>query len=442
MSGLPLPEGWEAVASEYGSEYVYYWNRYTNETTWERPLVQVKRKWGASASLRPMPSGCFIFPQPAQMPPRRSKMTKSTDVFKVLLARGMPSAVSSGGASKPAPASSRAAAKGGKGKGKGKKGEEAKPQVADAPPVPAAESKEWWRGSPSCHSYLPLDTLVACARVNRAWRTALLDSGFDYGVATFGIAMARWRAKSNEAKPSADVDAPAELSKRLSILLQSQTMASGARLREVRQFLCWHGDINQKNATCLDDPAAKAFLPSVLRETWQRIYDPGFWLALAAVEPVGSYLSDGVKGMMWAFATPAGMPSDYHTIREASDEVHEEDDDQDDDWGEEDMTLTCRECSRYAQEARLQEFYTRAFGLQAYSLPLLPLPPVPALLPIPSFLLSSLPLTFCLDRAVLLHGHVPTPQRLCLHEGRADLLQAERCDSVRRMRRLRPCLVF
>ena len=30
----PLPPGWEAVPS--GHEY-YFWNRITNETTWQRP---------------------------------------------------------------------------------------------------------------------------------------------------------------------------------------------------------------------------------------------------------------------------------------------------------------------------------------------------------------------------------------------------------------------
>ena len=347
--GGTLPEGWEALVSDYGSEYVYYWNRYTNETTWERPLAQSKRKWGFRSQAAPAPSGCFLFPLPTQMPPKRSKMKQSKDVFSVILKRGMPG---TGAGSKPVPASSGAAGKGAsKGAGKGKKGAAAKQQAVEAAPAAAPQAKDWWRGSPSSHAYLPLETLLACARVNKAWRAALAESGFDYGVASLGVAMAKWRAKTGELDtPSAEVDAPAELSKRLSIKLQSHTMASGAKLREVRQFLCWHAEISQKNATCRDDPSAKPFLPAVLRETWQHIFDPGFWLSLAALEPVGSYLSDGVKGMMWAFATPADLPAEYHAIREASDEVHVEDDDDDDDgdWGEQDMTLTCRECSRCA----------------------------------------------------------------------------------------------
>lgn len=148
------------------------------------------------------------------------------------------------------------------------------------------------------HAYLPLEALVACSRVSKAWRAALVERGFDYGVATLGIALSRWRVGGVEGVdgPRADVDAPAELSKRLSLHLQSHTMASGQRLREVRQFLCRHAEISQKNATCRGDASAKPFLPALLQDaSWEYIFEAGFWLSLAAVEPACSYLSDGAK---------------------------------------------------------------------------------------------------------------------------------------------------
>jgi hypothetical protein len=155
---------------------------------------------------------------------------------------------------------------------------------------------EWWRGSKEHHAFLPLETLVACARVSKAWHAALVEKGFDYGVAVLGISLARWRVKNVAGGPCDDVDAPAELSKRLSIRMQSETMASGQRLREVRQFLCRHAELSQKNATCREDASAKAFLPALFQgESWQQIFNPAFWLSLTAVEPSGSYLSDGVK---------------------------------------------------------------------------------------------------------------------------------------------------
>ena len=254
-----LPPGWEACASEYGSQYVYYWNHFTNETTWEKPTgvarAQGKRGrgtgWGKRGGLR-APSGCFLFPALRQIPATRSSMKQNKDVFSVLLKRGMP----------------------------------------------ALNSDQWWRGAQNGHAFLPLETLVACMRVNRAWRKVLTENGFNYGIATLGIALSKWRVEDADSisTPKEDVDALAELSKRIRIQLQYCTMASGARLREVRQFLFRHSELSQKNATCREDPSAKPFLPALLQgSSWKHIFDSGFWLSLAAREPPTSCLSTGVK---------------------------------------------------------------------------------------------------------------------------------------------------
>jgi len=132
--------------------------------------------------------------------------------------------------------------------------------------------------------------------VNKAWRAALQERGFNYGVATLGLTLARWRAETGADAPRDDVDALAELSKRLNILLQGHAVASGQRLREVRQFLFRHAELSQKNATCREDQSAKPFLPALLQGSdWSLIFDAGFWLSLMAREPSTSYLSDGVK---------------------------------------------------------------------------------------------------------------------------------------------------
>ena len=187
--------------------------------TWEKPTGgSAKRKRGRFGRE---PSGCFLFADKTQKPARRSTMRQSKDVFTALLKRG----------------------------------------------IKPVDDGKWWRGSQSGHAYLPLDTLVACARVSRGWRKALVDSGFDYGLATLGVALSKWRVGGVEGEegPRADVDAPAELSKRLSMRLQMHTMASGQKFREVKQFLFRHGELSQKNATCRDDAGAKPFLPALLQ---------------------------------------------------------------------------------------------------------------------------------------------------------------------------------
>jgi len=282
---MELPPNWEPIVSEYGSEYVYYWNRYTNETTWERPAVAQsnKRKHTLVAS-RASPSGCFLWPV-AQRPGKRSTMKQSKDVFSALLKHGLPR----NGQTMPSKDAKKAAPSKG-----------AKKAVTPSKDAKKEATREWWRGSESGHAYLDLRVLAACSRVSKAWRAALVEQGFDYGVATLAMTLSRWRVGVAEGEgPHADerVDAPAELSKRLSLSLQSHTMASGQRLREVRQFLCRHGEISQKNATCREDASAKPFLPAVLQDaaSWEYIFDAGFWLSLAALEPSCSYLSDGAK---------------------------------------------------------------------------------------------------------------------------------------------------
>ena len=51
---------------------------------------------------------------------------------------------------------------------------------------------------------------------------------------------------------------------------------------------------------------------------------------------------------MWAFASTSKLPADLDVVHDASDEVHVDEDDEegeDDNWGQADMTLKCRECS-------------------------------------------------------------------------------------------------
>ena len=304
LSGLP-PD-WEVVVSEYGSEHVYYWNRLTNETTWQKPVAAApasRKRTRSGGTMALEPSGCFLWPS-QQQPARRATMKQHKDVFAALLKRGMPA-----WALPPAPVpelqpagqGGKAPAKGkGKGKGAGKTaGKESPAKAVDAEHCPRRSStapEEWWRGSQSSHAYLPLQTLVTCFRVSKAWRAALIERGFNYGVATLGLSLARWRADTGAGAPRDDVDALAELSKRLRIHLQSQTLASGRRLSEVRQFLFRHAELSQKNATCREEPSAKPFLPALLQgSNWNLIFDAGFWLSMMAREPSPSYLSDGVK---------------------------------------------------------------------------------------------------------------------------------------------------
>lgn len=65
---------------------------------------------------------------------------------------------------------------------------------------------------------------------------------------------------------------------------------------------------------------------------------------------------------MWAFATPAKMPKEYHEVQEASDEVHVEDEDEDSDWGEEDAMLECRDCSSKFMFSKGEQIFYRQRG--------------------------------------------------------------------------------
>ena len=255
------------------------------------------------------PSGCFLWPMRPQVPVRRSKMSQSVDVFSVLLKRGMPGATRQDGQHA---AKSKAGKPAAKGKAaKGAKNAKGKSDDKEPEPASAPATEDWWRGTQEAHAYLPLETLVACARVSKGWRAALVDNGFNYGVAVLGISLARWRVQEG-GELNDDVDALSEMSKRLSVGLKHETMASGERLREVRQFLCRHGELSQKNATCRDDAAAKPFLPKLFQgDSFLHIFDAGFWLSLAALEPEGSYLSEGVKvrrTVSSCLSTPNSLP--------------------------------------------------------------------------------------------------------------------------------------
>ena len=71
MAGIPpLPPGWEAVPS--GHEY-YFWNRITNETTWQRPAPVHAPRAGP--------------PPPAAIPPSVSATQAATEVGMLGMAR-------------------------------------------------------------------------------------------------------------------------------------------------------------------------------------------------------------------------------------------------------------------------------------------------------------------------------------------------------------------
>ena len=88
---------------------------------------------------------------------------------------------------------------------------------------------------------------------------------------------------------------------------------------------------------------------------------------------------------MWAFASPSKLPADLDGVRDASDEVHVDEDDEegeDDDWGEADMTLVCRECSSDFVFTKGEQIFYREKGVRVcLPLPAMVVPPcLPAIM--------------------------------------------------------------
>ena len=70
--------------------------------------------------------------------------------------------------------------------------------------------------------------------------------------------------------------------------------------------------------------------------------------------------------MMWAFVTPADLPSEYLVVQEASDAVHVEDEDEEEEvWGQQDETLTCRECKQTFVFSKGEQIFYRQQGLDS-----------------------------------------------------------------------------